>query len=99
MGFQTGHKFFSNHANAPLGVVDAPGVAIGEHHPRIDHRCAVRWHHRPAEALHVNQAQQVLITDVFPGDITDVERQPTGQAKASQGRLEKDFCQIGGILE
>ena len=93
------HQFLGDHPNASLGVVDAAGMAIREDHPGVDHRREVRRHHAPAEALHVDQLQQLLVLDVFAGHIADVEGQPAGQPQAGQGRLEEDLGQVGRVLE
>ena len=74
-------------------------MAIGEHHARIDHRRAIGGHHAPAEALHVNEAQQVWILDVGASHRSHIHRQPAGQAQAGQGRLEEHLGQVGRILE
>ena len=99
MALQAAHQFLGNHPHPSLGVVDTAGMAIGEHHPRVDHRGEIRGHHRPAEALHVDELQQGWIADVGSGHIAHVHRQPAGQAQASQGGPEKHLGQVGRILE
>jgi hypothetical protein len=73
MGLQPRDEFFGDHPNASSGVVDATGMAIGEHHAGIDHGGSVGGHHAPAEALHVDQLQQPGIPDVAPCHITHVD--------------------------
>ena len=80
VALEAAHQFPRNRANAAFGVVDAAGMAIGKHHAGIDHRGEIRWHHRPAEALHVNELEQLGIVDVLAGHIANVERQPAGKA-------------------
>ena len=99
MALQPRHQLVCDHPHASFGVVDAAGMAIGEHHARIDHRRAIGGHHAPAEALHVNEAQQVWILDVGAGHRSHIHRQPAGQAQAGQGRLEEHLGQVGRILE
>ena len=99
MALQAGHQLFGDHAHTPLGVVDAAGMAIGEHHPRVDHRCEVGRHHAPAETLHVDELEQGRILDVGAGHIAHIHRQPAGQAQAGQWRFEEHLGQVGGILQ
>ena len=84
MAFKTMNQLFSDHSNTTTGVVDATGMAIGKHHAGIDHRGAIGWHHRPAEAFDVDELQQLLILDVLAGDRTDIEGQPAGQPQTGQ---------------
>ena len=74
-------------------------MAIGEHHPRVDHRCEVGRHHAPAETLHVDELEQGRILDVGAGHIAHIHRQPAGQAQAGQWRFEEHLGQVGGILQ
>ena len=99
MALQARHQFLGDHPNASLGVVDAAGMAIGEHHARVDHRGEVRRHHRPAEALHVDQLEQLRITDVLAGHIAHVHRQPAGQPQAGERRAEEHLGQVGGVFQ
>ena len=80
MALQATHQFLGNHPHPSLGVVDAAGMAIGEHHPCVDHGGEIRWHHRPAEALHVDELEQGRIADVGSGHIAHVHGKPAGQA-------------------
>ena len=99
MALQATHQFLGNHPHPSLGVVDAAGMAIGEHHPCVDHGGEIRWHHRPAEALHVDELEQGRIADVGSGHIAHVHGKPAGQAQAGQGGPEKHLGQVGRILE
>ena len=99
MALHPTHQFFSDDTHATFRIVDPTGMAVGEDHSRVDHRCAVRGHHRPAETLDVDELEQLFILDVLPRHRADVEGQPPGQPKACQWCLEKHLGQIGGILQ
>ena len=99
MAFKTVNQLFSDHTHTTTGVVDATGMAIGKHHAGIDHRGAIGWHHRPAEAFDVDELQQLLILDVLAGDRTDIEGQPAGQPQTGQWCLEEHLGEVCRILE
>ena len=98
MPLQALHQLFRNHTNTTFRIVDATGVAIGKHHPGVDHRCTVRRHHRPAETFDVDELQQLFILDVLPGHRTNIEWQPPRQPETGQRRFEEDLRQVGRIL-
>ena len=99
MALQAADQLAGNGAHASFGVVDPTGMAIREDHARIDHRGQISWHHRPAEAFHVDELQQLWVMDVLARHIADVERQPAGQAEAGQWCAEEDLGQIRRILQ
>ena len=78
VALEASHQFFGDHPHPPLGVIDAPGMAIGKHHARIDHGRAIGGHHRPAVALDVDEFKQDWILDVLAGHAAHVHRQPAG---------------------
>lgn len=61
-----------NLAHTPLGVVDAPVVAVTKHHASIHHRSEVSQHCAPAVALNVYEPEQFRILDMFACYITSV---------------------------
>ena len=99
MALQTLHQLLGDHADAALGIVDSTGMAIGEHHAGIDHRGAIRRHHRPAEAFDVDELQQLFVLDVVACHRPDVEGQPAGQAETGQRSLEEDLGEVSRVLQ
>mmetsp|Transcript_25918 Transcript_25918/g.61629 ORF Transcript_25918/g.61629 Transcript_25918/m.61629 type:complete len:592 (-) Transcript_25918:546-2321(-) len=85
--------------DAPLGIVDAAVVAVAEDHPRVDHRCHLRLHRAPAEALHVDVREELLVPDVPPRDAARVGRRHPREEQASEGVPRKLRQQIPRLLE